>query len=53
MGVLADYTVDGGQFGMRFRFPEQENAVFAHIKDFKAMLGRFLAEPSKTRGKAT
>ena len=53
MGILADYITDGGQFVKTFTFPNQEDALFEHIKKFKTMLGRFVANSGKLRGKGT
>ena len=53
MGILADYTADGGQFVKTFTFPNQEDALLEHIKKFKTMLGRFVENSGKLRGKGT
>ena len=53
MGILADYTPDGGSFAKTFTFPEQEDALFEYIRIFKKMFGRFLEEPCKNTTKAT
>lgn len=53
MGILGDYTKDGGLFVKTFKFPNQEDALFGHIKKFKTMLGRFVANSGKLPGKGT
>ncbi len=38
MGVIDKYMVSEGVFSMDFKFPTEENALYAHIREFKSIL---------------